>query len=879
MVKRYLGVRYIAVIILCGMATLAQAATIQVTSREDSGAGTLRQAVLDATAGDTITFGPGASGNSNSITVFSAIWINNELIIDGESNDVVIGYYPAQESNTYMFLIAITSDNTQFRNVALVDAYQAIRSVNADNISITGCRIGLDWTDVSRPNRDGLYILGSTNAVIGTPNISDRNIISSNTHYGIYVGHCSSMKIQNNYIGTDSSGLLARPNLVGVEFGDQCENNMIGGSWYANEGNLISGNSNSGLRFTYAATSGNSVCGNVIGLGSDMATPLGHSFAGIGIGNYSNNNWIGLPVDGYGNTIAANDRGIYNTATTSHHYIIQNNQITNNSSYGLDLYGFSFAIGGHLNAAYKERNLISGSQYNIRLQGSGNTVSGNLIGTNWAGDAAAISDQCGVWITGDNNLVGGPNLSAGQMRGNLISGSSGTGNAGVLIYDCQGNTVIGNIIGLNLAGNAAIPNYHGLRLYYANATNNYIGGPDPIYRNIISGNSLNAVFLELAVGNYILGNDIGLSLDRSSVIENFNGFQLRVAIDNVIGGLLPEDRNYIYCLNYGFELYDGADNNTICQNWLNCMPDGTATGLTMGTGVRISNGQGNFFGIQHTGSGNIFTGMNYGISILNSNAIQNGLFANTITAIGHDAILLSAGGNTDKIPPVITAASSTLISGTAGNNDYIEVFLAEAGGNPGGSISLVGRTTADGSGNWSLTPSGLVGGETVSALATDSSNNTSSFATDVVVIGPPTATATPTRTITFTATVTPTITLTGTITLTQTVSPTLTVTPTATVTPDNPLLNVDLGGRPALAFPNPAKSEMRFVLHLEQAAQVEIMLYNLIGERVAVLQENLPEGPGQSLDWDCKDVAPGVYMARVIVQGSVKGTIKVSIVK
>ncbi|MCD4813637.1 hypothetical protein K8S19_08095 [bacterium] len=48
---------------------------------------------------------------------------------------------------------------------------------------------------------------------------------------------------------------------------------------------------------------------------------------------------------------------------------------------------------------------------------------------------------------------------------------------------------------------------------------------------------------------------------------------------------------------------------------------------------------------------------------------------------------------------------------------------------------------------------------------------------------------------------------------------------------------------------------------------------------MAILQEELPEGPGQSLVWDCQDVVPGVYMARVIVQGNVKGTIKISSIK
>jgi CSLREA domain-containing protein len=66
-----------------------QADTYTVTNTNDSGAGSLRQAVLDATNGDTITFDPSLSGDV--ITLESEITISEDLILDGSGLDRHIG--------------------------------------------------------------------------------------------------------------------------------------------------------------------------------------------------------------------------------------------------------------------------------------------------------------------------------------------------------------------------------------------------------------------------------------------------------------------------------------------------------------------------------------------------------------------------------------------------------------------------------------------------------------------------------------------------------------------------------------------------------------------------------------------------------------------
>ena len=96
-------------------------------------------------------------------------------------------------------------------------------------------------------------------------------------------------------------------------------------------------------------------------------------------------------------------------------------------------------------------NVISGNVTGIQF-GSGannNLVVGNYVGTDWTG-AAALGNGTGIFLQGNTNTIGG--TTAGS--GNVISGNTGDG------IDVRGNTnvVIGNFIGVNAAGGAALGN-------------------------------------------------------------------------------------------------------------------------------------------------------------------------------------------------------------------------------------------------------------------------------------------------------------------------------------------------------------------------------------------------------------------------------------
>ena len=88
---------------------------------------------------------------------------------------------------------------------------------------------------------------------------------------------------------------------------------------------------------------------------------------------------------------------------------------------------------------------------------SGNSVSGNMIGTNAAGSAALANRGGGIRIcnASANNTIGGSLVKTG----NVISGNLAMG-VGIYNTGSTGNSIIGNIIGLDAAAGFKIANGH-----------------------------------------------------------------------------------------------------------------------------------------------------------------------------------------------------------------------------------------------------------------------------------------------------------------------------------------------------------------------------------------------------------------------------------
>ena len=150
------------------------------------------------------------------------------------------------------------------------------------------------------------------------------------------------------------------------------------------------------------------------------------------------------------------------------------------------------------------------------VDASNNRIEGNFIGSDAQG-SDDLGNRChGVSISGvdggpgsQNNVLGG---SSPQAR-NLISGND---CVGVGIGPVGNNKVVGNYIGTNASGTAALPNNgDGVRVYNASGTN-MIGGQTAGEENLIAYNGKSGIEIDGSFGaahntisrNRIYGNQL-----------------------------------------------------------------------------------------------------------------------------------------------------------------------------------------------------------------------------------------------------------------------------------------------------------------------------------------------------------------------------------
>jgi titin len=374
-------------------------------------------------------------------------------------------------------------------------------------------------------------------------------------------------------------------------------------------------------------------------------------------------------------------------------------------------------------------NVISGNDADgVQITGAsanGNTVRGNLIGTNAGGTAALPNGLMGVRIAdAPGNTIGG----TGTGDRNVISGHSG-GGTGVLIQDggtglTNGNEVLGNRIGTNASGNAAIPNSTGVRIS-SPADGNFIGGTSPGAGNLISGN-LDGVVIQSA-SNVVQGNFIGTNAAGTAALGNgFFGVDMSTinAVNNTVGGTAQGAGNVI-AANGNAGINVGGTHNLMEGNFIGTDISTSADLGNGGHGIQAS-GTGHTFGGVVSGAGNViaFNGFD-GVSVGGSGTSINGnrIFANDQLGIDlfppngvdtNDPQDPDGGGNNGQNYPVVTgattASSSSTIVGTLNslpNTAFrIEFFNSpscDPSNNGEGSVFLGATTVAtDGSGNASF---------------------------------------------------------------------------------------------------------------------------------------------------------------------------------
>ena len=479
----------LSVIAVVAMVGAARAATYTVTITDDSGAGSLRQAITNANANpdtDTIEFDiPG--GGPHTIAPLSPLpIITDPVVIDGYTQTGA-------------------SANTQ--------------AVGSDAV----LKIALDGTGAGG-GAVGVYITAGNSTVKGL-------VIQNFGMGGVYLATNGGNTVEGCFIGTDVNGTADQGNGdPGVTIDDVADNTIGGTTPTAR--NVISGNDDDGIHISGPNATGNLVQGNYIGTDVNGTADLGNSGDGVFIYDVPNNT-VGGTVSEARNIISGNDgHGVYIYDTNATGNLVQGNYI------GTDVNGTA-ALGNSSEGVYIEdapdntvggtvagaRNIISGNPGGgILLDGAdctGNLVQGNYIGTDVNGTADLGIGGEGVAIEdAPNNTIGGTVSSAR----NVISGN---GDAGILLdgAGCTGNLIQGNYIGTDVNGTAALGNtQYGVGIE-SSASDNTIGGTADGAGNTIAYNGREGIEVD-GTGNALLGNaifsntDLGIDLAYDGVTAN-----------------------------------------------------------------------------------------------------------------------------------------------------------------------------------------------------------------------------------------------------------------------------------------------------------------------------------------------------------------------
>jgi len=299
----------------------------------------------------------------------------------------------------------------------------------------------------------------------------------------------------------------------------------------------------------------------------------------------------------------------------------------------------------------------------VLVFGSNSVVEGCRIGTSVDGTIAAPNQLHGIMIAGTASGVRIGGTAAGA--GNVVSGNR---LAGVAIHgpSTKNNVVLGNRIGTDIFGTAALGNGYVGVLISGGADANTIGGTVTAARNIISGNAGSGVEISGAgtTGNVVAGNSIGLDILGFTEISNTgDGVVIKdSAASNRVGGGATS-RNFISGNFNGVNVFGaGTTGNVISGNFIGTDVNGTGAIGNAFAGVRITTqAAGNTVGGTMAGTGNVISGNSTGIVIggagVNGNKVQGNF-------IGVDATGTSGLANGLEGVSVSLGAKNNLIGGT-----------------------------------------------------------------------------------------------------------------------------------------------------------------------------------------------------------------------
>ena len=427
--------------------------------------------------------------------------------------------------------------------------------------------------------------------------------------------------------------------------------------------------------------------------------------AGVYIAVYSSGNTIGGTTPSARNVISGNIGGItldsdsddvvegnYIGTDTTGTVTIGNGTNVNGGDGVLIENGVGDSVGGNTSSA---RNVISGNIDGIRIEDAAavdNVVAGNYIGTDPTGTIAVPNSDHGVYLesTGGGNTIGGATSVPGTGAGNLFAGNV----YGIsLVYEPAGDTILGNSIGsVALAGGTSPGNAAGLVVQYS--TGVQVGGTDPQYANVISGNT-GGVGLGIGESSEVVvqGNFIGTNFGGTAAVPNGIGVSIEYSGNNTIGGTTAGAGNVIsgntdnglgIVDGSGLDI-DGGGSNLVAGNWIGTDALGSQGLGNYGDGVSIYQSSGNTIGGTATAAANVISGNDNGVELNDSgqNLVEGNLIGTdptgTIAIPNSTGIEIDNGGSGNTIGGTSSIARNIL----SGNDAYgVEI-------EPGSNANLV----------------------------------------------------------------------------------------------------------------------------------------------------------------------------------------------
>ena len=505
----------------------------------------------------------------------------------------------------------------------------------------------------------------------------------------------------------------------------------------------------------------------------------------------------------------------------------------------------------------------------IHIEGDNNVIERNYIGVTRNGDD--IPNQTGIFITGENNRVGGVgsvtsfyDLGLGNVIGNSVR--FGMGVAG------SDNIVRRNFIGLDRAGQNKGNSEYGI--FCLQSTGNTIGGQSAAHGNRIGYNGAAGIILQACEGtvirnNYIgtdnVGSDFGNEGAGIALIFNANG--------NTVGG--SQDRGNVIGFNETGIIIDESGENNLRGNFIGINRDGDPIG-NVGAGISnyssIASGayliDGNVIGygandVISPGAekGNVI-GFNggAGINMFFAEPVENAMRGNSIFqngalgidlendgTTGNDADDVDTGANLLQNHPDITRAfyragnNVLAIEFTVSSADteaayplVIDAYIADEGASGEGEVYIgtVSYETPGGIGfleipaddvDWALD-------DVIVLTATDADGNTSEFSPASTELSNPDG------------------------------GPSIAANDSALRKPSSVASIVTLSS----PYPNPFNPQATFTVSVSKAQSIHITIHDMLGRLVTELHHGvLPAQVATPFTVDGSRLASGTYLLRV----------------